>query len=421
MRIALNIVILLIGMHQLHAQVYCEEDRFREVVFDSGEVTVEKDIIYGYALNWKDELKDLRLDIYMPLPEVDELPLRPLVIFIHGGGFSGGSKNIEEISMFGDSLSRMGYVVAAIDYRKGWENLNDCGGDTLSLEMARYRAIQDGRAAIRFLKAKSEDYGIDPDAIFIAGFSAGANIAIMAANAVQEDFSEFLYQELGSIDSSTNIFYNQDTRVKGLLLKAPGVRVTEPVTRYGIPALFIHGTCDRVIFYNQGPLYSCYTPVTYPIFYGSRYLSDFFLVNEVPYHFLTVEGGEHGDPADSLAIRTMIDFMIDALCGTLSNKEMYKFSPGGCLIETESQLDVEVNPNPVKDIISMTITSGFAGDYEVRIYNQLGQLLHFSLAEFEPPVRKFGIETASIPLERGIYFLEVRSRQYQGVFTFLKE
>jgi acetyl esterase/lipase len=100
------------------------------------------------------------LDIYFPESRTTQ-PL-PLLIWIHGGGWSGGSK--AEMP-FLNQLGR-GYVVASVEYRFS--------------QKAKFPAqIQDCQAAIRWLRANAEKYSIDPDRIGVGGASAGGHLAAL--------------------------------------------------------------------------------------------------------------------------------------------------------------------------------------------------------------------------------------------------
>ncbi|MGI9138574.1 MAG: carboxylesterase family protein, partial [Sediminibacterium sp.] len=76
------------------------------------------DIPYGEAINLKGENEKLLLNIFMP-PAIDTVKNRPLVIFIHGGGFRNNNKSSSISNKLGISLGKKGYVVASIDYRLG--------------------------------------------------------------------------------------------------------------------------------------------------------------------------------------------------------------------------------------------------------------------------------------------------------------
>jgi acetyl esterase/lipase len=101
---------------------------------------------------------DLSLDFYRAIGRSHA----PCVLLIHGGGWDGGSRT--EIAHFNHWLARLGYAVAAIDYRLAphsvWPAQRD---DTL--------------AALAFLKAHAAELGLDPTRFVLLGRSAGGNIA----------------------------------------------------------------------------------------------------------------------------------------------------------------------------------------------------------------------------------------------------
>lgn len=101
-----------------------------------------------------------RLDIYYP-ETVAEQPL-PLLVWIHGGGWRGGSKS--QVPYL-NQLKR-GYVVASVEYRFS--------------QKAKFPAqIQDCQAAIRWLRANSRKYSVDSDRIGIGGASAGGHLVAL--------------------------------------------------------------------------------------------------------------------------------------------------------------------------------------------------------------------------------------------------
>jgi acetyl esterase/lipase len=75
-------------------------------------------------------------------PALDTMPLRPMVIYVHGGGFidTNQSKSLIHIAAFCDSLARRGYAAAAINYRL----------DTSISNRAVINAMHDAKAAVRF-------------------------------------------------------------------------------------------------------------------------------------------------------------------------------------------------------------------------------------------------------------------------------
>lgn len=95
----------------------------------------------------------------------------PCVVVIHGGGWESGSP--DEFTAFNQLLARRGYAVAAIQYRFAprwpWPAQRD-----------------DVLAALRFLKERAAEFGIDPQRFVILGRSAGGQIAAAVAYAAHD-------------------------------------------------------------------------------------------------------------------------------------------------------------------------------------------------------------------------------------------
>ena len=102
--------------------------------------------------------KPLLLDLYLPeKPEGS-----PLVIWVHGGGWKGGSKQ----NCFVKWLSNFGYTVASINYRL--------------VDVAKWPAqLHDCKGAIRWLRANAQTYGYNPDCVIAAGASAGGHLVAL--------------------------------------------------------------------------------------------------------------------------------------------------------------------------------------------------------------------------------------------------
>jgi len=131
------------------------------------------DLGYGTATDENGEPEQLRLDLFRPINADGP---RPAIVFIHSGAFTGGVKS-EQDSMATDFAAR-GYVTATITYRVregAWIWFNTPSG--IALDAAR-DARHDAQAAVRYLRANSDLYGIDAGRIAAAGYSAGAITAI---------------------------------------------------------------------------------------------------------------------------------------------------------------------------------------------------------------------------------------------------
>ncbi|MBP9796197.1 MAG: alpha/beta hydrolase, partial [Chitinophagales bacterium] len=181
-----GLIIFLFFIRIVSSQNYCDIERFDQLIFDSLDVEIITNIEYGHAINNLGNDQNLHLDIYRPKPSLDTMIKKPLVMFVHGGGLVGGDKDSEGAVDLGYLYARAGFVYASIDYRIGWNNGEEedgCGGDTIDLFRATYRAVQDVRAAFRFLKANADAYGIDTNYIILEGNSAGSRLVMFATYA----------------------------------------------------------------------------------------------------------------------------------------------------------------------------------------------------------------------------------------------
>ena len=90
----------------------CPEQYMDEVI--DGFI-LHKDIYFGENTSENGVQTTLLLDIFEPAFVADQT--RPLVIMIHGGSFTGGSKETGEVAWFCEDLARRGVLAASINYR----------------------------------------------------------------------------------------------------------------------------------------------------------------------------------------------------------------------------------------------------------------------------------------------------------------
>lgn len=225
----------------------------------------------------------------------------PVVVFIHGGGFSSGSRtaNVLERAQLVDA----GYAVATIDYRLSGE--------------AKFPAqIHDVKAAIRYLKANASTYALNSSRFATMGTSAGAGLAALAGvsagvtaledlslgNAMQTSRVQAFVDFYGPID-----FLTMDAQLKQLgfagginhdaadspesELIGAAIQIRPDLCNAYSPQSYIsaddppafiqHGTADTQIPYLQGQTFA--TKLSAVIGAGSVKWS-------------TIPGAGHGDP-----------------------------------------------------------------------------------------------------------------------------
>jgi acetyl esterase/lipase len=165
-----------------------------------------------------------------------------------------------------------GFVVSVIRYRAGWsQSTTDiCIGDSTQVVEALYRAMQDCRAALRFLVANADQYFIDPNNIFLAGGSAGGMVALGAAYYTQSTADARMpgmSEKLGSLDADNSL--TSTYAIRGMV-SMWGSLMTDPslINNFNAePTIFFHGMLDTIIPYDVGHFYLC---ANYPLMYGTK-------------------------------------------------------------------------------------------------------------------------------------------------------
>ncbi len=173
------------------------QTRYLDEVFS--DVTVSQNVLYGQNVTVLPALQGqppvmqpLIADIYEPTG--DTLSERPMFLYLHTGNFLPRLVNQTLVGSHRDSsaveictrLAKRGYVVASIDYRVGWNPLASTQTErTKLLLQAVYRALQDGRTAVRFFRADADGpnmYKINPSKIGVIGEGSGGYVAYAMAS-----------------------------------------------------------------------------------------------------------------------------------------------------------------------------------------------------------------------------------------------
>ncbi len=245
---------------------------------------VERDIHYAQVGE-----RSLSLDLYIP-PVVEVAP--SLVVWIHGGGWRGGSKKGCPVRW----LTSHNYAVASLDFRLSDE--------------ARFPAqVHDCKGAIRWLRANAERFGCDGRRIAVIGGSSGGHLAALVGTtngvrALEGNVGGNLghssrVQAIVDMYGMTDLFYNAtvestrcdlpDCPLYQLLGGKPSQHLQEakaasPVFHVSFddpPLLILHGTED----------YSLVRP------YQGRFLFDSYARARLDVEFHLIKGAGHGGPA----------------------------------------------------------------------------------------------------------------------------
>ncbi|MHA1155683.1 MAG: alpha/beta hydrolase fold domain-containing protein [Candidatus Heimdallarchaeota archaeon] len=144
-------------------------------------IEIQEDIIYRTVGD-----EEIKLDVYYPRKD----GTYPIIVFIHGGGWMRGSKDVGTNEKVAKLLATYGYTVFNIDYRLSpseplTHNIKKPHEHPTILEM-----VSDVKSAISFTLKNGKQYKGDTENIFLFGRSAGAHLALLTAFSFDENFFE---------------------------------------------------------------------------------------------------------------------------------------------------------------------------------------------------------------------------------------
>ena len=229
------------------AALFAQEDPPFQLPSD---VTVDRDVVYASPGG-----RDLHCDIYRPKASGAG---RPVILFIHGGGWRNGSR--DQFRRQAAHMASKGMVAATLEYR-------------LSGEAQWPAAIDDCKAAVRFFWENQGRYGVDPRRVGVAGGSAGGHLAaLMGTSNNRDSFGAHLEHPGPASDVAAVAAFNPaldlpalweagNENVRELLTAflgkpypdAPEVwKLASPINGVGLKSadfLILHGTADSTTPY----------------------------------------------------------------------------------------------------------------------------------------------------------------------------
>ena len=208
--------------------------RYRDKVFDK--VSVQKNIEYATGKDVKRKYR--RFDFYEPTG--DSSAIRPLIIWMHGGGFKFGSKNSKEIKIWGNEFAQRGYAFAAINYRLSKKRplfkFND-------LVAGCADAVTDTKKAIQFFKQHYQQFAIDTGKIVLGGNSAGGMVALQTVYASVYDLDT-----LSKNNITTTAAQNFNEEKTAAIINFWGaIFNVDWLKRADVPIVSVHGRKDKTV------------------------------------------------------------------------------------------------------------------------------------------------------------------------------
>lgn len=215
--------------------------RIQKLINEANDITgiVHSDIVYLDRFS-----KRYKLDLYEPLVEYQK-GKAPIIVFIHGGSWHLGSKDmIRIIDSFTTKMRKYGYFVASIDYVSG------------PFQGIISGAVNNAAKAIEFICANSQKYGYSQNEIGLYGVSAGGHVAFMLGLKKLKHFNfNFILSEFAPVDmvamSKGDAFGS--SKILQFIPK-PILRNLSPIEyiSHSMPPVFmLHGTQDTIVHINQ--------------------------------------------------------------------------------------------------------------------------------------------------------------------------
>jgi acetyl esterase/lipase len=243
---------------KLNASLLDAPVRYKDSVFSYSQLDITNNIIFRDSATDYHPMdsikKDLALDFYEPRRTIDPDSMRPLIIFMHGGGFEGGDKSEGDYVKNCKRFAARGYTVASINYRLRPGMCAVRESITLSqLVVTIYRAIQDTRYAVRYLKSRAHEADIDTNYIFFAGLSAGAVTALHLAYMDQDEIAQSPYIDfntLGELDYGES--FNNNSKVKAVIAFSGALNDINWIEAGDIPAICLHSDEDNMLPVDEG-------------------------------------------------------------------------------------------------------------------------------------------------------------------------
>lgn len=236
---------------------------------------------------------DLQFDYYVSGAVREKMPL---VVYVHGGGFSHGVRDDDNTVRFATELAQRGYAVASVSYRLTMKGIGfGCDTETNNKLAAIDSASYDVSLAIKYIIDNSNEFGIDHNKIVVAGSSAGAETVLNMA---------FVYE---------NEILPSDFKYAGVIGMAGAISTLQKIDKdRAVPTQLFHGTGDRKVPYGIAPHHYCNDEDKgFWMLYGSKPIAERLKGLGGSIYFTTINGGDHswsGSPM-SKCLNEIIDFL----------------------------------------------------------------------------------------------------------------
>ncbi|MCE7990894.1 MAG: alpha/beta hydrolase [Roseivirga sp.] len=219
----------------------------------------------------------LQMDIYSPKGDTEGN--RPVILYVHGGGFSGGTRDEKRYTDFCETMAKKGYVTITMSYtllRKG--KSFGCDFSAEGKVSVFDGTAADVQAATKYLTENARKLKINSEMITLAGSSAGAEAVLHAAYV-----------------KDTKATLGESFKYAGVISMAGAMINDQLITNdTAIPTQLFHGTCDGLVPYGTAPHHYCdYDTPGFLTLYGGKSIADRLATIGEGYYMVTGCNGGH--------------------------------------------------------------------------------------------------------------------------------
>ncbi|MFY0601401.1 MAG: alpha/beta hydrolase [Cyclobacteriaceae bacterium] len=241
-------------------------------------------VLSGYAQDGHFEKRTiiyqdtLALDLFLPLDE--NLKAKPLLVYVHGGGFAGGRRDHPDHIQFCEYFAKRGWVTATVSYHLLMKGKSfGCDQDVRKKKETIFLTAQNINQSISYLIKNAKEFNLDPDKIVLSGSSAGAEAVIHAA-----------YWD----ETQINIL-PKDFKYAGVISMAGALLDENWITKEtAIPTALFHGTCDNLLPYGTASHHYCEASEPgFMMLFGSHSIAMKLKSLDQGYYLISDCGGGH--------------------------------------------------------------------------------------------------------------------------------
>ncbi|MBS1607535.1 MAG: alpha/beta hydrolase, partial [Bacteroidetes bacterium] len=210
--------------------------------------TVTTTFNISYYTNNNSSVKDKYYLFDLFQPKEDTSSFKPLIIWMHGGGFKYGNKKSGGIPLWCHEFAKRGYICASINYRlskkKPLRRFTDLVDGCLD-------ATEDLQKAITYFKQNGIRYKIDTTKIIVAGNSAGAITGLQAVYSSPYEMMKLINQP----DYDTLRKTHNPSGICAIINFWGALFDSTWLKNERIPIVSIHGEKDKIVnFDHKGPI-----------------------------------------------------------------------------------------------------------------------------------------------------------------------